>query len=72
MVALIVNNLFGTHVMHNWTEIDCYRYCDCGTLEQCDGVAVSESEVKWHDASKDQQSVSEFKLISGKRDIHLN
>jgi hypothetical protein len=72
MVAKILNNLLGSHVMHNWTEIDCYRYCDCGILEQCEGVAATEAEVKWKDASNNQQAVSEFKLLTGQKDIYLN
>jgi hypothetical protein len=72
MVAKILNNLFGTHVMHNWTEIDCYRYCDCGTLEQCEAAGTRDSEIEWEDVSKDQQAVLEFKLITGKKDIYLN
>lgn len=72
MVASILNNLFGNHVMHNWTEIDCYRYCDCGILEQCEGVASSDSEIKWEDASKDQQAVLEFKLLTGQKNLYLN
>jgi hypothetical protein len=72
MVAKILNNLFGSHVMHNWTEIDCYRYCDCGTLEQCEGVVPTISEVRWKDASRDQQAVMEFELLTGLKTIHLN
>ena len=72
MVALIVNKLLGTHVMHDWTEIDCYRYCDCGILEQCDGVAVSDAEANWEDVSRNQQAISEFKFLTGRMDINLN
>jgi len=72
MVASILNNLFGTHVMHNWSEIDCYRYCDCGTLQQCEGVDSRDSEIKWEDVSENQQAVLEFKLITGQKDIYLN
>ena len=72
MFATLLNNLLGTHVMHNWTEIDCYRYCDCGTLEHCDGVAITESQVRWEDVSRNNQAVSEFKFLTGRKDLHLN
>lgn len=72
MFASIVNNLFKSHVMHDWTEIDCYRYCDCGTLEECDGIAMSEAEVKWKDVSNDKMAISEFKFLTGKKNLHLN
>jgi hypothetical protein len=72
MFNSLLNNLLKAHVMHNWTEIDCYRYCDCGTLEQCDGMAVTESQVKWEDVSNDRQAMAEFKFLTGRMDINLN
>lgn len=72
MFTSMMKNLFGAHVMHHWTEIDDYRYCDCGTLEQSDGVAITESEVKWVDVSKNKKAISEFKFLSGIKDLKLN
>ncbi|MCE1254849.1 MAG: hypothetical protein LWX83_15040 [Anaerolineae bacterium] len=72
MLASIVNNLFKSHVLHDWTEIDCYRYCDCGTLEECDGLAESEDSIKWKDVSRNPQAVSEFEFLTGKKHLHLN
>ncbi|MCE1254962.1 MAG: hypothetical protein LWX83_15625 [Anaerolineae bacterium] len=72
MLASIVNNLFKSHVLHDWTEIDCYRYCDCGTLQECDCPGASEVEVNWKDVSKDPQAVSDFKLLAGQSDYKLN
>jgi hypothetical protein len=72
MFASLVNNLLKNHVMHDWTEIDCYRYCDCGILEQCDGIAVTDSEVKWEDVSNDRKAILDFKLLTGRTDINLN
>jgi hypothetical protein len=72
MVATILNNILGTHVLHNWTEIDCYRYCDCGTLEQCDGAAIFDSEIKWKNVSRNPKAISEFKFLTGRKNLNLN
>ena len=71
MLASIINNLLGNHVMHNWTELDDYRYCDCGILEESDGVAISDSDVKWIDVSKNRKAVSKFKFLSGLKHLNL-
>jgi hypothetical protein len=71
MFASLVNNLFKTHVMHDWIEIDCFRYCECGTLEQCE-TSYSDSLVKWEDVSKNQHAISEFKCLADGMDISLN
>ena len=72
MFASLFNNLFKTHVMHNWIEIDDFRYCECGTLEQCDGKAVTRSTVTWENVSKNKQAVSEFKCLADGMGIQLN
>ena len=69
MFALLFNNLFKTHFLHNWIEIDDYRYCECGILEQCD---VSCPTVEWEDVSKNNQAVAEFERLANGMGIHLN
>ena len=58
--------------MHDWIEIDDFRYCACGTLEYSDGMAYTYSMVKLEDVSKDKKAVSEFKSLADGMGIHLN
>jgi hypothetical protein len=72
MLASLLNKILQTHVMHDWIEIDNYRYCKCGTLEHCDMAATSQQFVNWEDDSKDYRALSEFKGLADGMGINLN